>query len=139
MLVGVNQKIAPIKFGFLIKPNSKNKLKIISETAFFLWNGIYSPIIPIYKKLPKSFKEKYDISLNTFNYYKGILNNFSPDIVIYDDNLDVDFLNKFTNNTPLLKLSDFNSKLFKGQSEYGIDIIEVIENLIEKEFKISEK
>ena len=35
MLVGVNQKITPIKFGFLIKPNSKNNLKIITETAFF--------------------------------------------------------------------------------------------------------
>lgn len=135
MLVGVNQKVAPIKFGFLIKPNSKNRLKIISESAFFLWNGIYSPIIPIYKKLPRSFKEKYDINISVLDYYKGILNNFSPDLIIYDDNLDVDFLNKFINNTPLLKLSDFNSKLYKGKSEYGIDIIEIIQNLIEKEFK----
>ncbi|MBP9849021.1 MAG: hypothetical protein KBC58_06250 [Flavobacterium sp.] len=135
MLVGVNQKIAPIKFGFLIKPNSKNKLKIITETAFFLWNGIHSPIIPIYKKLPKSYKEKYGITLNILNYYKGILSNFSPDIIIYDDSLDIDFLNKFISNTPLLKLSDFNSKLYEGKSEYGIDVIEILQNLIKKEFK----
>lgn len=135
MLVGVNQKIAPIKFGFLIKPNSKEKLKIISETAFFLWNGIYSPIIPIYKKLPKSFKDKYDIKLNIFNYYRGILNNFSPDVIIYDDNLDINFLNKFIDDKPLFKLSDFNTKLYEGKSEYGINIIEIIQNLIDKEFK----
>ena len=135
MTIGVNQKSSPIKFCFLIKPNSKNKFERAINVAFSLWGGIYSPILPLYKNMPSSYRKEYDISLNTKEYYKNSINNYDPDIVLYDSELDLEYINELINQRVAIKIDDFQKELNKGENRYGINFYQIISNILKSDFK----
>jgi hypothetical protein len=135
MTIGVNQKSSPIKFCFLIKPNSNTKFERAVKMAFSLWGGIYSPILPLYKNMPKAFRQEYDISLKTKLFYKNSINNYDPDIVLYDDELDENYIKELIGKREIIKIEDFQIDLNKGENEYGINSLQITSSVIESEFK----
>ena len=47
----------PIKIGFLVEYGDyKSLLKALHISSAF-WGGMYSPVIPVYKRLPSKYKE----------------------------------------------------------------------------------
>jgi len=135
MTIGVNQTVSPIKFCFLIEPNSESKFERAVKIAFSYWGGIYSPILPLYSVLPDEFKNEYTIGYDALNYYKNTIDNFDPDIILYDNSLDVEFIKTLIGDRTLLRIEDFLLDTEKGEIRYGISILELISNTIESEFK----
>lgn len=135
MLVGIDQKISPLKFGFLIKPNSKKKLITVLELATFLWGGIHAPIIQVYKKIPRNKRIKHGITLKTIDYYKGILDNFQPDIVVYDDDLGIDNIIPIVGKIIYIPLKYFIQLIEEGHNEYGVDVLQILRVILKEEFK----
>lgn len=135
MTIGVNQTVSPIKFCFVIEPNSESKFERAVKIAFSYWGGIFSPILPLHSILPDEFKQEYAIECDALNYYKNTINNFDPDIVLYDDCLDEEFINTVIGDRTLLTIEDFLSNTETGQIKYGISIVEIVSNIIDTEFK----
>lgn len=135
MTIGINQTVTPIKFCFLIEPNSESKFERAVKIAFSYWGGIFSPILPLHTVLPDEFKNEYAIGYDALNYYKNTIDNFDPDIILYDNSLDVDFIKTLIGDRTLLTTEGFLSDTEKGEIKYGISIIEIISNIIETEFK----
>lgn len=135
MIIGVNQTVSPIKFCFLIEPNSKSKFEQAVKIAFSYWGGIFSPILPLHSVLPVEFKNEYAIEYDASNYYKNTIDNFDPDIILYNNSLDVEFIKTLIGDRTLLTIEEFLSDTEKGEIKYGISILEQISNIIETEFK----
>ena len=137
MTIGINQTVSPIKFCFLIEPNSENKFERAVKIAFSYWGGIFSPILPLHSVLPVDFKNEYDIEYDALNYYKNTINNFDPDIILYDSSLDGEFIKTVIGDRIFLTIEDFLTDTEKGEIKYGISIPELITNIIETEFKFA--
>ncbi|MCT1526816.1 hypothetical protein [Sphingobacterium hotanense] len=135
MTIGVNQIVSPIKFCFLIEPNSEIKFERAVKIAFSYWGGIFSPILPFHSVLPKEFRNEYGIEYDALNYYKNTIDNFDPDIILYDNSLDEEFIKTIIEDRTLLTIEEFISDTEKGKIRYGISILELISNIIETEFK----
>ena len=135
MTIGINQTVSPIKFCFLIEPNSESKFERAVKIAFSYWGGIFSPILPLYKELPDEFKNEYDIEYDALNYNKNTIDNFDPDIILYDNSLDVEYIKTLIGDRTLLTIEEFLADTEKGNIKYGISIPELISNIIETEFK----
>ncbi len=135
MLVGINQKVAPIRLGFLIKANSKSRFERAIELACSLWGGIYSPIIPLYKNMPKSYRIEYEIPISTIDYYTNTLNNFDPDIVLYDDDLDEDYVNQVVGDRETQKISVFIENFDSNYLRHGLETAKILNSVIKSEFK----
>lgn len=137
MTIGVNQKSSPIKFCFLVKPNSKLNFERAIKVAFSLWGGIYAPILPLYKNMPGSYRKEYDIALATKDYYKNSINNYDPDIILYDKELDVEYINELIDSRTVIKIDDFQDELIRGENRYGINFYQIIYNILNTEFKFT--
>jgi hypothetical protein len=135
MTIGVNQTVSPIKFCFLIEPNSESKFERAVKIAFSYWGGVFSPILPLYSVLPKEFKTEYAIEEDALNYYTNTIDNFDPDIILYDNCLDNEFIKTLVGDRTILTIENFLSDTDKGESNYGINILKLISNIIETEFK----
>jgi hypothetical protein len=126
MTIGVNQTVSPIKFCFLIEPNSENKFERAVKIAFSYWGGIFSPILPLHSVLPDEYRNEYAIGVDTLNYYKNTIVNFDPDIILYDNSLDVEYIKTIIGDRTLLTIEDFLSDTEKGKIKYGISVPELI-------------
>ncbi|MBL7706800.1 MAG: hypothetical protein JNM21_14735 [Taibaiella sp.] len=135
MAIGINQTVSPIKFCFLIEPNSEMKFDRAIKLAFSIWGGIFSPILPLYSELPHKYKKEYDVEVDTYTYYKNTLDNFDPDVVLYDQGLDDKFIKTFIGDRTLLTSEEFQNDLEKDELRYGISILEIMSNIINTEFK----
>lgn len=135
MNVGINQKVAPIKFCFLTRPNSKKSFENAVSISCALWGGFYSPIIPLYKKLPTSYRNELGIELSTQEYYYNTFDNYNVDVIIYDDSLDEEMVNEVSNERRILPINKFKNELLSGFSLFGIDIFQLLHTLIDEEFK----
>ena len=135
MKVGITQKSSPLRFCFLIKPNVKENFERALQIAYSLWGGLHSPILPLYKRLPKNFITEYDISVNTTDYYKKVINNYDPDIILYDKGLDVEYIKNLTAGINTLEIDEFQNNLVEGRNEYGINFIQILTSILTSEFK----
>lgn len=135
MIVGIEQKTAPVKFGILIKPNSKSRFERALELACSLWAGIFIPILQLYKKMPKSYRIEYGIEISTIDYYKNTISNYDPDFILYDDDLDEDYIKKLVGDREIQKISIFIENLNSNYLRRGLEIDKVLTSIINSEFK----
>lgn len=135
MTIGINQTTSPIKFCFLIEPNSDEKFERAIKIAFSYWGGIYCPILPLFKVLPDAYIREYDIAFDTKDYYKNTINNYDPDIILYDNSLEEDYIKTLIGDRTLLTIENFLSDTVNGENNYGINAPILISHIIESEFK----
>lgn len=134
MKVSLRQDLSPIKFCFLIKPENEKLLDAI-KCSYSVWCGIYSPIIPFYKRFSKRFRLRYNFGASREIYYRNIVNNYDPDVLIYDDDIDVDDINICGTDIQTIKLSVFKEGLERFSPQNGVSIDIVLGSLINEEFK----
>jgi hypothetical protein len=52
----ISVKMRPLRLAFLVDPKDTAGVLQAIETASFLWGGSLNPIIPFYRKLPKTWE-----------------------------------------------------------------------------------
>lgn len=135
MTIGINQTTSPIKFCFLIEPDSEEKFERAIKIAFSYWGGIYCPILPLYTSIPKQYRQEYDIALDTKEYYCNTIDNFDPDIILFDESLDEEYIKSLIGDRTLLTVESFHADTINGVNKYGVNFIHLVSNIIETEFK----
>lgn len=130
----IEVKLRPTKLAILIKHNDFKSLKTAIEINSFLWGGRFNPIIPIFKYIPKIWQEKHSINRKRKNLIEGYIDAFDPDFIIKDKNLLIDDIN--INGRIVLNICDIKNEILKkNTSSYGIGIFEILNYIIQKEFK----
>jgi len=130
----INIKLRPIKLAFLIDPTDKGALLEAIEINTFLWGGMFNPIIPIFKRIPKAWQDKPFKNLNSKRILSGYLDAYDPDYVVLvgngsDRTLDV-------GNRQVISSSEILAGVKEdGTPKYGIGLFEILRYFIDKELK----
>ncbi len=78
----LNIKLRPFRLAFLVQPSDKAAIATAIETASFLWGGMFSPIIPVYNKLPKFWEPDTKRGFTAHSVLEGYLYAFDPTKVV---------------------------------------------------------
>lgn len=133
-------KVRPLRLAFLVDPKDKAAVLKAIEINSSLWGGTYNPIIPIYKIMPRSWRDKPLKAPKAVEVIKGYLNAFDPDIIV---NLTKAGLPRFVQQLgikiikPEKVWEDFADHNYAP--EFGIGIYELLNNVWEEHFRYKEK
>lgn len=104
------------------------------ELAFSVWGGIFSPIIPYYAELTEQFRLEYGIDITTPDFYINTINNYDPDVLIVDEEVDIEFVKSISNGRQIELNIEFNENL-SNSNKATISYIDIAEHFLKNEFK----
>jgi len=82
MLGTISIKVRPLRLALLVDPGSATQVRDAIRLASSLWGGMYYPIIPVYKRMPASWRERPFKSPLAKDVVQGYLEAFDPDILV---------------------------------------------------------
>lgn len=135
MNLNITQILRPIRLAFLIQPNKKQSYLRAVRVSSSLWSGSYFPIFPIYKRFTRDFRIEYRLTEKPIDFYSKSIENFDPDYVVVDENLDTKFIEKIKGDRVSISLGELEESIFSSESKYGISIDDILISLKETEFK----
>lgn len=81
MLGSVDIKVRPLRFACLVDPGDAAQIRAAIRLNSTLWGGDYFPIIPLYKRLPRSWKDHFKLPAAR-DVTLGYLEAFDPDVLV---------------------------------------------------------
>ena len=132
--IRVDIRSRPIRFGFLVRPDDKEKVLEIFRINTCLWGGIFNPIIPFFDSVP-SWREREDFQFdNPKQIINGYLDFFEPDFVVEAE----ESLAKGFGFGPkrVLRLRDILEPQEEGSwDKYGLRVHDLYSALYKEEFR----
>jgi len=128
-------RVRPLRVGFLVDPADRGGLYRAIELNSFLWGGNYNPIIPAYRRTPSKWESHRVRHLPLpSDIVDGYLNGFDPDLVVP---VGICANRMFqVGNRDIVKADDLIGTLKDSAApQYGIGLIDLLNDLIEKELK----
>jgi hypothetical protein len=124
MVGNVDIKVRPLKLAYLVDPNKKEQVREAIRLSSTLWGGVYFPLIPLYKRTPRSWKDPVKAP-EAQKVILGYLDAFDPDILVQFSKSVPDFVTNL--GLEVIKPTDIWGGL--GQegnlsSKFGIGIFE---------------
>src|ERR1051325_6296816 len=123
-------RVRPLRIAFLVPINDPKALLQASEYNTCLWGSRYNCVIPIFKRLPSNWKERYGRSPSPLQYIEGMLDAFEPDYLVQVDcelPSGIDF--------PPERIFNIASVFSESDVKLGLDVRDVFADLYEKEFR----
>jgi hypothetical protein len=139
MLGTVDIKVRPIRFAFLIEPGDGQQAREAIRLASTLWGGAYFPIIPLHRRMPKSWKDPVRAPAAK-SVVLGYLDAFDPDVIV-----------QFAGHVPpyvtatkrrIIKPAEVWSTLDERVAwspQWGIGVFELFDAMFEKYFRYKAK
>jgi hypothetical protein len=128
-------RVRPLRVGFLVDPADRAGLQRAIELGSFLWGGSYNPIIPAYRRTPAKWEPRRFKPLPPpSEIVEGYLDGFDPDLVVpvgICENREFQI-----GNREIVSADELIGELKDSAApQYGIGIIEILNDVIEKELK----
>jgi hypothetical protein len=83
MAIGtLTQKLRPVRIAFLVDPMDKETVQTAIHINSLLWGGMFNPLIPCYKRLPKIWSDHKTKSETALSVIKGYIEGFDPDYFV---------------------------------------------------------
>ena len=71
-----------MRFGFVLNPNDRAALRRVIETSTCLWGGVFNFIVPLFKRTPKRYRDRYLPGPTTKQLMDGLVEAFEPDFLV---------------------------------------------------------
>ncbi|WP_147425645.1 hypothetical protein [Mucilaginibacter gracilis] len=105
------------------------------EVACHVWGGAFAPIFAFYEKLPIAYRREFNIDITTVDYYRFTVENYDPDVILYDEDLSEDAVKKIAGERVLKSIKDYTDEIDKGTNDRAISTLEIAKYYHENEFK----
>ena len=124
--------LRPLKLAFLVDPADSTALTEAIQINTFLWGGMFNPIVPVYRRLPAVWRERFHSHLTAQTLVTGYLDAFDPDFVVTVGKVTppkagVGFREVIPSSEILANVKE------DGTPKYGIGLLEVLNHFAEKE------
>ena len=135
----VDIKIRPLKFACLVDPKSSKQTRAAIRLCSSLWGGAYFPIIPIYKKMPTSWRGDQLKFGPASKVVTGYIEAFDPDILIQFSDKIPKYITKL--GLEIVQPNEVWSPLKDDYSHprFGIGIFEILSDVFREYFKYQVK
>lgn len=136
--INVNLRLRPIRFGFLVRPNDKQRLQQIFKINTCLWGGQYNPIIPFFSRLPPWWEREGLRFENAKQVINGYLDFFEPDFIVEAENGLSDGLG--FDEKRVLQLEDLLQEDGEREREkYGLSVNDLYIDLYESKYQFERR
>jgi hypothetical protein len=126
--------LRPLKLAFLVDPADKVALTEAIQINSFLWGGMFNPIIPVFRRLPPVWQERFHGHLTAHTLVTRHLDAFDPDYVITvgktsPPKAGVGFREVISSSEILAEIKE------DGTPKYGVGLNEVLNHFEGQELK----
>lgn len=138
-------RLRPTRIGFLVRPSDKKSLRKIMRVNACLWGGLYNPIIPIFTKTPKEWKEEYRLTKKGKDVAQGYIKFFEPDVYVEAEEgllkeIGLEAFQTGHLSKKVVLLDDFFEREYRGiyEPEFGQSVFDLLEDayVSERRFKL---
>jgi hypothetical protein len=139
MVGNVDIKVRPLKLAYLVDPNKKEQIREAIRLSSTLWGGVYFPIIPLYKPMPKTWKDPVKAP-EAKRVILGYLEAFDPDILVQFSKSVPGFVANL--GLEVIKPNDVWGGLGQDGNQspkFGIGIFELLKDIFEEYFRYKPK
>jgi len=135
----IETKARPIKLAYLVEPDSAEQVRDAIRLSSSLWGGMYFPILPLYKRMPATWRDTPLKAPPARNVILGYLEAFDPDVLVQFSQTVPEFITK--TGLRIIKPDDIWRPLADGTLSpmFGIGIFELLSDIFEKYFKYKTK
>jgi hypothetical protein len=129
------------RLAFLIPPDKEVLHKSIQVNST-LWGGAFNPIIPLFRRAPKAWKEYPRQKISTGDRVLGYVRAFDPDILVNCTTEQLpSYLHDLGRDTISLDeiWSDFAADNRNGAPKYGVGIFELLNGIYKEFFEVKRR
>lgn len=140
MIGSAEIKVRPVKLAYLVDPNNATQVRDAIKLSSTLWGGTFFPIIPLYRRMPASWRDKPLKAPPAKSAILGLIDAFDPDILV-----------QFSKSLPsYIELTGLEiikpemiwerfSEYARPSPAYGIGIFELLGDIYREHFKYKAK
>jgi len=140
MFGSVNIKTRPLRIAYLVDPNSIAQTREAIRISTTLWGGDYFPIIPLYNRMPATWRDKPIKTPSAKSVILGYIDAFDPDIFVQLSKGVPKFISDL--GIEVIKSDEIWSTLDEPRNlspKYGLGIFELLNDIFDKNFKFKMK
>jgi hypothetical protein len=144
----ISLRLRPVRVGLLVRPSDRKSILAFMRACSCVWGGMYNPIIPVFRTFPKAWPlEKFERYKAT-DIAKGYIRFFEPDVYVEAakgllEEADLASLRDGRNFEPrVVALENFVAPREHHdwvETQFGVDIIDVIADLYKSEYQFKRK
>jgi hypothetical protein len=140
MFGSIDIKTRPLKLAYLVDPNNGNQVRDAVRLSSTLWGGHYFPIIPLYKRMPATWRDKPLKAPPAKNVVLGYVEAFDPDVFVQLSNEVPAFITEI--GLEVIKPEEIWRVLDDDRSlspQFGVGIFELLNDIFHEYFKFKRK
>src|SRR5262249_54460234 len=78
----IDVKVRPIRLALLVDPGNESQIREAIRLSSSLWGGVYFPIVPLYKRMPATWRDAPFKAPLATQVTLGYINAFDPDVFV---------------------------------------------------------
>lgn len=82
MIGSIDTRTRPVRLAYLVDPGASTQVREAIRLSSTLWGGPYSPIIPLHRRMPSTWREKGFKTPVPRDVTLGYIEGFDPDILV---------------------------------------------------------
>lgn len=130
-------RIRPLRFGFILKPNDRVGLRRVIEINTCLWGGVFNFIIPLFRRTPKRYGDRYLPGPTLKQLMAGLVDAFEPDFLV---EMQPGMASGFAfPKKRIIGIDDLFRRDEQGHGGYGMTLVDVCAALYEDTFRFVQR
>jgi hypothetical protein len=130
-------RIRPIRFGFAVDPQDSTALRDIFRLNTLLWGGVYNFIVPVFKKTPQRYRERFLKGPSAKELLDGLIDAFQPDFIV-ETKPGLVNETQFSSDR-IISMEQLVARDEHGRSLFGIDIRSICAALYDDTFRFVQR
>ncbi len=136
MFGSIEVKSRPLRLAFLVDPNNQQQVRQAIQLGSSLWGGAYFPIIPLHRKIPKTWRDGPLRAPKAEDVISGYIEAFDPDILVQVSKA----VPQYVKDLGLRSIApeDVWGRVDRDRSpapRFGVGMFEVLNDVFDKYFK----
>ena len=135
MFGNIDAKVRPIKLAHLVDPDNAEQVRNAIRLSSTLWGGMHFPILPLYKRMPTTWRDEPLGPPPAKTVIQGYLDAFDPDFLVQFSATVPDFITKA--GLEIVRPEQIWQGLGRDSPSprFGIGIFELLSDVFDEYFK----
>lgn len=140
MIGTLDIKTRPLKLAHIVDPNNTKQTREAIRLSSTLWGGDYFPILPLYKRMPVTWREEPLRTPTAKSVMLGYIDSFDPDVFVQHSQELPSYITEL--GIQVIKPEEIWKILDEDRHhspQFGLGIFEILNDIFDEHFKFKAK